>query len=88
MDEADFGEAVYGTDDVAVTVRLGPAGAATWAELTEIYDFAPGEAAIAVEICRTVDLLGRLNAWLGASDPLVNGSRGQLRPNPLGLVGG
>lgn len=83
MDEADFAGAVYGTDDVAVGVPLGPAGQAMFAELAQAYEFAPGEAAIAVEICRVVDLLGRLESWMAASDPLVGGSRGQLRPNPL-----
>ena len=83
MDEADFEGAIYGTDETAVGVRLGLAGHAVWAELAEVYDFAPGEAAIAVEICRTVDLLARLDSDLERSKLLVGGSRGQVRPNPL-----
>jgi hypothetical protein len=71
------------TQPKPVPKGLAARGRSLWREVTQNYSMNPAEAVILHELCRVVDVLDRLNTELAATDVLVGGSRGQLRPNPL-----
>jgi hypothetical protein len=48
-----------------------------------VYDLAPAEQVLLARACRTVDLLGEIDAQLADYGVVVSGSTGQVRANPL-----
>lgn len=62
---------------------LGEAGRAFWRKVTSVYELSPAEEAMLGRCCRTLDVLGRLDAaLLDADDLMVTGSVGQMKPHP------
>lgn len=62
---------------------LGEAGRAFWRRVTAVYELSPAEEVMLGRCCRTLDVLGRLDATLlDADDLMVTGSVGQLKPHP------
>jgi phage terminase small subunit len=56
----------------------------TWLEsMTAAYDFDPHERALLVSAAQTLDEIAAMEAALAESGPVVNGSTGQPRVNPL-----
>ena len=62
---------------------LRATGSMLWREITSIFDLDAAEVRLLVELCRVHDELDDMNAALAGADLLVEGSRGQQRPNPL-----
>ena len=62
---------------------LKPRGRALWNGVVAVYSLNPAESLILHELCRTADLLNRLNAELARAELLVTGSQGQPRAHPL-----
>lgn len=61
---------------------LGEAGRAFWRKVTAVYELSPAEEAMLARCCRTLDVLGRLDAVLLEDDLVVTGSVGQLKAHP------
>ncbi|MGI8578870.1 MAG: hypothetical protein ACR2KG_13370 [Nocardioidaceae bacterium] len=64
-------------------VDLGRPGKSLWVETLAAYDLDSCELRLLEQACRAVDELAALQRALAGSDPLVEGSTGQPRPNPL-----
>ena len=62
---------------------LGRAGRRLWQETTDAWILAPDERALVEQACALVDELALLRRELIKSPATVEGSRGQVRPNPL-----
>lgn len=62
---------------------LGPAGSALWASIIDVYEIEPQESLYLAEACREADIVARLESALTDADVTVDGSRGNVRPNPL-----
>jgi hypothetical protein len=58
-------------------------GKAIWNSIVKTYQLNPAETALLHELCRTADELDTLMAAMAEQSPLVTGSQGQPRPNPL-----
>jgi hypothetical protein len=58
-------------------------GKALWRSIIERYTLDPAETALLLELCRTTDELDVLTAMMATQSPMVVGSQGQPRPNPL-----
>jgi hypothetical protein len=54
-----------------------------WRSVVEEYVLDPAETALLHELCRTSDELDALTAAMAHQSPVVAGSRGQPRANPL-----
>jgi hypothetical protein len=84
---SDFVLGTVGTVTSANSVRppdgLGSAGRAVWRKVTSTYELSAGELLLLVRVCRTQDLLARIDRELAAGALLVRGSTGQPRPTPL-----
>lgn len=61
---------------------LNDNGREFWRSMSR-YEFRPDEMQLLAEFARTVDDLAIMRAALAASGTLVEGSKGQPRPNPL-----
>ena len=62
---------------------LGEDGRAFWRKVTAAYELSPAEEAMLGRCCRTLDVLGRLDATLiDADDLMTTGSVGQMKPHP------
>jgi len=76
-----------GGNDTMTTTRppagLGKAGRALWRTIVDGFVLSPHEHRLLVEACRCVDELDVLVAALADAPPLVQGSTGQDRANPL-----
>ena len=76
-------------DDVRREAPPGPpadleaAGRELWRSITATYELRADELRLLTEACRTVDELERLRAALADAEPVVAGSKGQVRPHPL-----
>jgi hypothetical protein len=62
---------------------LSKAGKALWTETLATFDLDATEQRLLAEACRACDELDVLRRALASSEPLVEGSQGQPRPNPL-----
>lgn len=62
---------------------LRDAGAALWSAVTAKYALRADELPLLAEMARTVDDLATMREALAESGPVVVGSKGQPRPNPL-----
>jgi phage terminase small subunit len=62
---------------------LKPAGRAFWRRVTAVYELAPGETALLVQACKTLDVLARIDRALAREGLVVAGSTGQRRAHPL-----
>jgi len=62
---------------------LAKAGTALWNSITRQYAFDAAEYVLLHMLCRTVDVLERINADLAEMGVTVAGSTGQPRTNPL-----
>ena len=62
---------------------LGKAGRDLWRKTSAVYELSPAEARILAEACRTADELDRMRDELAQGSPLVKGSTGQPRANPM-----
>lgn len=58
-------------------------GKALWHSVIEVGEPNPAELAILHEMCSVLDEIDVLKAVLARSEPVVAGSTGQPRPNPL-----
>lgn len=67
----------------AVPVGLGARGRKFWKAVTAEYELNVDESELLVEICRTLDEIEVMRAALATDGPVVEGSAGQLRPNPM-----
>jgi hypothetical protein len=66
-------------------VGLGPSGRKFWRAVLSAYELKPGELVILERACRCLDRLARIDDLVTHPDirPMIKGSVGQLRPNPL-----
>jgi hypothetical protein len=62
---------------------LGAAGKALWRNATREFQFNSAELALLAELCATTDEIAALKAALAVTKPVVKGSKGQPRANPL-----
>jgi hypothetical protein len=62
---------------------LGEPGKVLWRNLTQEFDFNSAELTVLHQLCCTTDEITDLKAALATSSPVVKGSRGQPRANPL-----
>ncbi|TMC35552.1 MAG: hypothetical protein E6J28_11730 [Chloroflexi bacterium] len=62
---------------------FGPSGALLWHGYVDQFEMDPGELAALRQACQVVDELDRVQSLIRKSAPLVTGSVGQLRENPL-----
>jgi hypothetical protein len=62
---------------------LGKAGAALWRRMTGQFQFHEGELQILRQVAATVDEIDVMEAALAELGPMIPGSRGQMRLNPL-----
>lgn len=62
---------------------VGRAGRALWRAVLAEYDLSPPELQLLTEACHTADELDRLRRLVEEANPIVDGSRGQPRANPL-----
>ncbi len=62
---------------------LGAAGRRLWRELTDAYEFSPGELETVRQACRVSDVLDRIDRALVDADVVTKGSRGQPVRHPL-----
>lgn len=62
---------------------LEATGRELWRAIVAEYELRADELRLLTEACRTTDELERLRHALAASDPVVEGSKGQVRPHPL-----
>ena len=62
---------------------VGPAGRTFWKKITSTYELSLGELALLVRVCKTLDLVARIDRELAGAALLVPGSTGQMRANPL-----
>jgi hypothetical protein len=62
---------------------LGKAGVALWRRMTGQFQFHEGELQILRQIAATVDEIDAMERVLAETGPMIPGSRGQLRLNPL-----
>ncbi|MFJ5306126.1 hypothetical protein [Streptomyces sp. NPDC088350] len=62
---------------------LGEASLSLWQEVQGTFELGPGETALLVEACRTVDELEAMGLALAAGPALVQGSTGQPKASPL-----
>jgi len=58
-------------------------GKALWDSVIEVGEPSPAELAILHEFCSTVDEIDAFKAVLRGCSPVVSGSNGQPRPNPI-----
>jgi hypothetical protein len=58
-------------------------GAALWHSFADLLDLDPAETEALRQACHTADELSRIQFLLGKTNPLVQGSMGQPRINPL-----
>jgi hypothetical protein len=70
-------------DKPRAPIGLRKRGKAVWHSVIEVGEPNPAELAILHELCSVVDEIGDLKAALRKSTPVVLGSTGQPRPNPL-----
>jgi len=64
-------------------VGLKTAGLRLWNAVVDEFVFDPGESELLRTTCHSLDELEALEAALAESPPMVTGSQGQPRPNPL-----
>jgi hypothetical protein len=62
---------------------LRETGTALWRKLLGEYQLNAAEESMLHQLCATMDEIADLKAALAASKPMVKGSKGQPRPNPL-----
>jgi hypothetical protein len=64
---------------------FGTRSRAFWREVLTAYELKPGELVILERACRCLDRLAEIDALINHPDirPMIKGSVGQLRPNPL-----
>lgn len=62
---------------------LGDAGASLWSDVLSVYVLQPHELRLLAVACRLADETEILEAALSDSEPVVAGSMGQPRANPL-----
>jgi P27 family predicted phage terminase small subunit len=62
---------------------LGVEGLSLWRALTREFDFNSAELSLLAQLCCTTDEIADLKAALTATGPVVRGSTGQDRANPL-----
>jgi pyruvate/2-oxoglutarate dehydrogenase complex dihydrolipoamide acyltransferase (E2) component len=62
---------------------LEAAGRELWRSITATYELRADELRLLTEACRTTDELERLRVALAEAEPVVAGSKGQVRPHPL-----
>jgi P27 family predicted phage terminase small subunit len=62
---------------------LGDAGKVLWRNLTREFDFNSAELSLLHQLCCTTDEIALLKAALTRTGPVVEGSKGQPRANPL-----
>jgi hypothetical protein len=62
---------------------LGSAGKTLWRSILRVYELNPAELLLLERACRCADRLASIDTLIAASKPLVVGSVGQVRPNPL-----
>ncbi|ORA31565.1 P27 family phage terminase small subunit [Mycobacterium aquaticum] len=64
-------------------IALEEAGKRLWRSLTREFEFNSAELALLHQLCATIDEIAALKTVLTTTKPVVKGSRGQPRPNPL-----
>lgn len=62
---------------------LGAAAGDLWAAVVGEWELRPDEIPLLTAACRTLDEIETIEAALVDAEPLVEGSRGQVRANPL-----
>lgn len=62
---------------------LKTSGTRLWRDVVGRYELDPVELTLLFQLCRTVDELDAVNAAIKKSGPVVDGSTGQMRANPL-----
>lgn len=62
---------------------LGNAGKRLWHDALSEFTFNPVELRLLEQLCRTVDECAAMERALATSGPMVAGSKGQVRCNPL-----
>jgi hypothetical protein len=62
---------------------LGIAGRRLWRDVIGQYDLRADELRVLEAACGSADVIVSLQAALADAPPIVDGSRGQMRPNPL-----
>lgn len=62
---------------------LATVGRKLWRDVVAIYDLRADELPLLAEMARTVDDLATMRAAVLEAGPVVTGSKGQPRPNPL-----
>lgn len=62
---------------------LGEGGRALWRDVIGPWELRPDETRLLHAACRTLDEIERMQDVLAEADPVVTGSKGQVRPHPL-----
>lgn len=63
--------------------KLGKRGRSLWKTVTATYQLRPEELELLEDMCRTRDLIDRLQAEIDGSEVMVAGSMGQFVTHPL-----
>lgn len=62
---------------------LAARGRKVWTETVASYELRSDELGLLAELCRSLDVLDRIEVELSKSPLMIPGSTGQSRPNPL-----